>query len=182
MLTEWLTEFRRAAGDLRRQPPLVMALATTDAGGAPRARSVVCRHVTDDGGLWFASDARSEKNAHLRRRPEVEAVAWLAGSREQFRFFGRAELLTDGGDRLDLLRELSDASRAMFFWPDPGRPRTADTVAFPRSITADTPPPASFEVIVVRPIQVEHLALTGHPHRRRRWCAETGWRGEELNP
>jgi pyridoxamine 5'-phosphate oxidase len=30
--------------------------------------------------------------------------------------------------------------------------------------------------------QVELLELTGHPHRRRRWRASTGWEEETLNP
>ena len=30
--------------------------------------------------------------------------------------------------------------------------------------------------------QVELLELTGHPHRRRRWRASTGWEEEPLNP
>jgi len=29
---------------------------------------------------------------------------------------------------------------------------------------------------------VELLELTGHPHQRRRWCANQNWSEERLNP
>src|SRR4051794_28547204 len=99
MSIEWLERLRRAVATGDARPPLVGTLATADAGGAPRARSVVCREIGDDGSLWVTSDARSEKAAHLRGRPEAELVLWLPAAREQFRLFGRVELLTaEAGD------------------------------------------------------------------------------------
>ena len=185
-MIEWLDLFRRAAGDLRGPPPLIGTLATVDLWGSPRARSVVCREVGYDGSAWFTSDARSEKNDHLSRMPRAEFVCWLPVSREQFRLFGHVELISTGqgnpAERLRHWRQLTDASRAMFHWPAPGGPRVDDPAAFPAAIGAETDPPATFEVIVLRPTVVEHLRLSEHPHRRTRWRKEDGWRAAELNP
>jgi pyridoxamine 5'-phosphate oxidase len=42
--------------------------------------------------------------------------------------------------------------------------------------------PDHFQLLRVALRQVELLELLDHPHRRRRWRAETGWREEALNP
>jgi pyridoxamine 5'-phosphate oxidase len=182
---EWLIEFRRSAGELSSAKPLVATLATVDAGGSPRARSVVLRHVGGDGSLWFVSDARSDKNAQLAESNEAEIVVWLPEAREQFRFFGTVDRLgaaATGGMRLEIWRQLSDTSRALFFWPAPGTPRTQEDAAFAPTVDAATAPPGTFETLFLEPTQVEHLRLLTHPHQRRRWRIENGWEREELNP
>jgi PPOX class probable FMN-dependent enzyme len=187
MTLEWLDLFRAAVADL--DGPLIGTLATVDAAGAPRARSVVCREVGDDGSLWVTSDARSDKADHLRRRPEAELVFWRPASREQFRFVGRVELITstsgDAAARERHWRRLTDASRAMFRWPAPGRPRTThdnDAGAFPASVAPEAAVPDSFEVIVLHPTCVERLQLAPQPHRRTRWREAGGWSAEPINP
>ena len=43
--------------------------------------------------------------------------------------------------------------------------------------------PPNFELIVVRPRRVEHLQLSVHPHRRRRWMLAGNWSAAaEVNP
>jgi hypothetical protein len=54
--------------------------------------------------------------------------------------------------------------------------------AFAKSVSADMPPPASFEAIAIHPSIVEALDLNEHPHRRERWKRKGGWRRERLNP
>ena len=51
----WIEEFRKRAGE-NSAAPLVVTMATCDAGGSPRARSVVVRRIGDEGALWIASD------------------------------------------------------------------------------------------------------------------------------
>ncbi|HWE95705.1 MAG TPA: pyridoxamine 5'-phosphate oxidase family protein [Tepidisphaeraceae bacterium] len=181
---EWLTEFRRVAGDVAGGRPLVATIATVDAGCSPRARSVVVRHIGDDGSIWFVSDARSAKNAQLAADNDAEIMVWLPEAREQFRLFGTVDRLGPAltGTRMDIWRQMSDASRALFFWPAPGTPRTQDDAAFPATVDAATAPPVTFEVLFLEPLQVEHLRLLTHPHQRRRWRSDTGWEREELNP
>jgi pyridoxamine 5'-phosphate oxidase len=76
---------------------------------------------------------------------------------------------------------LSDSTRATFFWPHPGQPLNPDEL-FPDAIGPAAGPPATFEVLIIRPDQVEHLDLNPHPHRRRRWRRQTNWELENLNP
>ncbi len=181
---EWLVELSAALGTVQRNAPLIATLATVDWQGRPRARSVVCRRIADDGSLWIASDARSEKNEHAKERKQAELVVWLPQPREQFRLFGDVSVLDlsdQTGQRLELWQALTDESRALFFWPTPRMPLESNPAAFPQAIGADKAPPEAFEVIVLRPTQVERLQLQPHPHRRTRWTVEKEWRAEALN-
>ena len=181
---EWLLELSRALRDEQPAGPVVATLATVDRAGSPRARSVVCRRFADDGSAWVASDGRSGKNADVRGRAQAELVLWLPRGRVQFRLHGRVDVLAagDGTDqRLGLWRELSDAARALFFWPAPGTPRS-DRDEFRAAAGADEAPPASFEVLTLYPESVERLGLNLVPHDRRRWRRSDGWRAERLNP
>jgi PPOX class probable FMN-dependent enzyme len=182
---EWLVELSAAMGAVQRNVPLIATLATVDWQGRPRARSVVCRRLADDGSVWIASHARSEKNEHARESKLAELVIWLAQPREQFRLFGEVGVLDaedQTGGRLDLWQDLTDASRALFYWPTPGKPLEPNPAAFPPGMPADKAPPEAFEVLVLRPTQVERLQLRPHPHARTRWRAERAWTAEALNP
>lgn len=183
METPWLQPFR-AAAERESGRPIILSLATVDEAGDPQVRSVVCRRVDDGGVFWIASDARSTKHRQLATHPRAAAVAWFAETREQFRFSGSVQILgssSDSSERVDLWRTLSPETRATFFWPDPGEPRTAAGDAFPRTSDAAEPPP-SFQLLMLRPNTVDHLALTSHPHRRRRWTWDGDWAVRELNP
>jgi pyridoxamine 5'-phosphate oxidase len=144
---------------------------------------MVCRRLGDDGALWIASDSRSAKNGELSRHPNAAALAWFPATREQFRFTGNVQIIgqsTTSPERGDLWRALSPETRATFLWPDPGESRASDD-AFARSNDA-AEPPASFEVLVLRPASVDHLDLKTHPHLRRRWNCDGRWIVREINP
>jgi pyridoxamine 5'-phosphate oxidase len=114
---EWLDELRAAMEAEKLTGRLIGTLATVDAGGLPRARSVVCRRVDEKGAVWVASDARSGKNEQLRQNPHAELVVWLPTPRLQFRVQGEIRLLdakAGGDERAKLWRELSDTARALF--------------------------------------------------------------------
>jgi pyridoxamine 5'-phosphate oxidase len=162
--------------------PRIVALATVDERGRPRVRSVVCRRIEEDGTLWVASDARSAKNRHIRANPAVEVVFWLPAAREQFRLAGTASFLDDHAARERVWRELSDESRALFAWPEPGEPAEQDASAFAEGIPAGDAIPESFEVLLVHPEEVERLELRPFPHRRTRWRQDEGWRATRVNP
>jgi pyridoxamine 5'-phosphate oxidase len=182
---KWLVELSAALGAVQRNAPLIATLATVDWQGRPRARSVVCRRLADDGSVWIASDARSDKNVHAKEGKLGELVVWLPQPRQQFRLFGSLQVLdvTDPtGARLRMWQDLTDGSRALFFWPTPGASLDANPAAFPRGMPPETAPPESFEVLILRPTQVERLRLQPHPHERTRWSAEGDWAAEALNP
>ena len=184
MQTTWLEAFRRAATQ-----PLIVSLATVTVDGTPQVRSMVCRRIGDDGSLWFTSDSRSEKNRQLAANPKVSAVFYSHDLREQFRFTGIAETIsqtTAAGpqtdDRVELWRQMRPESRAMFRWPPPGSPKVRDDAEFPGR--DDEPlPPDTFHLIVLRPRVVEHLILSRHPHSRSRWTLKNAdWQLQDLNP
>lgn len=181
----WIGELRDALRSEFGPGPWVATMSTVDRDGMPHGRSVVCRRLEDDGTLWVATDARSAKNGQVRHTPRAELVFWLASRREQFRVAGYVEVLSitdDDPRRLALWNELTDATRATFFWPPPGRPREQSPFAFPLAVSADVEPPEDFELLVLDPERVEHLDLKPSPHRRRRWHADGQWEEEPLNP
>jgi PPOX class probable FMN-dependent enzyme len=184
-MSEWVDELTRALSDEFGDKPHVCTLATVDKNGAPRARSIVCRKLASDGSLWIVSDARSEKNEHLKAAPQAEAVFWLPTSRQQFRLLGSVRISNTANDpaRQETWQGLSDGARALFFWPSPGAKRIDPPGAFPEAMPASTAVPPSFELLILRPKRVDHLQLAQHPHRRRRWMLAGNWSAAaEVNP
>jgi len=162
--------------------PRIAALATVDDQATPRVRSVIVRKLTDTGDLWIASDGRSEKNHHLRRNPRAELVLYLAGRREQFRLLGQCTRHSDGTLREEAWRMIPDQTRALFLGPPPGTPRVDCDDHFLRGCPETSPIPASFELLVLAPDEVDHVRLSSWPHGRTRYRAVDGWEGRELNP
>jgi hypothetical protein len=175
-MTEWLRILTESiAAEYADRAP-VAALATTDGGGKPHVRHVVCRRIDPDGSILVTSDARSHKNQHIRANPNVELSFWLPSRREQFRIAGTMIIEIDA----TIWQSLPIATRAIFFWPFPGQPKASrETFTTPDS---DSAPPPNFEVLRLIPLEVDHLQLFFDPHRRRRWRRETEWLVEELNP
>jgi PPOX class probable FMN-dependent enzyme len=180
MLTDWLESMRAALDREFAERPRIATLATVAHDGSPRARSVVHRGIDGQGTHLFVSDARSEKNQQLRARQEAEVVYWLPTQRLQFRLRGAAT--PTAAPAREMWAQLSDATRATFFWPPPGNVRVEGMGEFPQSVPATIEPPPSFEVIVFMPMEVERLDLNPHPHDRRRWQLAHDWQEQHLNP
>jgi hypothetical protein len=53
---------------------------------------------------------------------------------------------------------------------------------YPRAVSADVLPPGTFEVLILKPAQVERLNIASFPHRRRRWRGDANWSGVDVNP
>jgi pyridoxamine 5'-phosphate oxidase len=135
------------------------------------------------GAATIATDARSDKAAHLRSNPCAELSFWLPGLRVQYRLRGAIDVNeADEAARRDLWASLSDAARALFAWPSPGQPRIDAPDAYPGGLPASAPIPDAFLPLILRPDRVERLDLRPHPHQRTRWRLATGWVPEELNP
>lgn len=185
-MSEWIGELQSALAREYGDRPQLATLATVDRSGAPRARTVVCRRVGDDGNVLIVSDGRSEKNEQIKASPQAEVVFYLPTSREQFRVLGSAKLATASPPdplRLEIWQQLSPAARAMFFWPAPGARKIDGPEAFGTEADPAAAAPPNFEVIIIRPRRVEHLQLAVHPHRRRRWMLAGKWSAAaELNP
>lgn len=122
------------------------------------------------------TDARSEKVAHAAVAPKAELMWWFAKSSEQYRVAGDLELVGAGatGDRASARKaqwgNLSDNAREQFFWPaQPGS--VVDPVAAAHArLTVPSggrdpsgsllPPPDTFLLVLLWPIQVKYLRLT----------------------
>ena len=181
---QWLDEIRSALDREFGGSSRVMVMATVDAAGAPHARCLVCRGIDDEGRVFAATDARTEKNSQLRADRRAEAVFWLPKMRAQYRVQGEVKLVAypeDEALRKEVWRGMSSESRALLFWPTPGIARASDD-AFAQAVSGDVPPPETFEVLVLQPRQVDRLSLDSVPHRRRIWRASNHWAGVDVNP
>jgi PPOX class probable FMN-dependent enzyme len=185
MAAGWLDALLESLAREFGDRPRTATLATIGRDGAPRARTVICRGIEPGGMQVFVSDARSEKNFELRKRAEAEVVYWLPSQRVQFRLKGVAAVGGAGDDmtrRVEVWRDLSDATRAMFFWPPPGNVRVEGMGEFPDRVGPEVEPPESFELIMFLPMSVERLDLNVHPHDRRRWHTSGDAAELRLNP
>ena len=182
MLRDAVERLQQALSEEFDRAPKLCTLATVDERGDPAARTVVCRRVLATGDVYVVSDSRSDKVAHVRRRPAAEIVFWLPTRRQQFRAKAEVSLVEQPQLRAAFWRELSDSSRAAYFWPQPGTPRAQEGMNFPNEIGPDTPPPEAFVVLLLRLREIEFLDLKPHPHDRRRWQLAHDWQEERLNP
>jgi pyridoxamine 5'-phosphate oxidase len=161
-----------------------LQLATVAHDGTPRVRTLVFRGWADGACLDLLTDSRSAKAADLAAEAAVELCWLLPRARSQFRLRGRRLTLPaalDDRERQRHWRQLTPAGRALWGWPAPGAPFEPDA-SFPSELGDAEPVPASFVLLRLEISLVELLELGGHPHRRRRWRAATGWREEPLNP
>jgi pyridoxamine 5'-phosphate oxidase len=154
------------------------------ADGTPRIRTLVFRGWAEAAVLDLLTDGRSAKVAELNQQPAVELGWLLPKARCQFRLRGSLRTLPaeeEARETQRLWQALSPSGRALWGWPQPGAPLQAG-VAFPTELTDDLPIPEHFQLLRIGLTQVELLELCDHPHRRRRWCQEDGWREHGLNP
>jgi PPOX class probable FMN-dependent enzyme len=166
-------------------------LATIRGDGRPANRTVVFRgFLGETEAITIVTDMRTEKVRDLAATPWAEACWYFPMTREQFRLGGRARVVgEDAGDeadrraRLDAWRSLADATRQSFTWPTPGEARDPSS-PFVGATPDPEAPPATFGLIVLEPVEVDHLELDGNPQNR--WAFrrdEDGrWSGREINP
>ncbi|MBH8563298.1 pyridoxamine 5'-phosphate oxidase family protein [Nostoc sp. CENA67] len=180
---------------LHRNRSLVYArylqLATIGANNRPANRTVVFRgFLQDTNQLKFVTDSRSEKADHIQQQPWAEICWYFPNTREQFRINGCLTLV--GSDnhpnlqpaRITSWQELSDAGRIQFAWPHPGKPRDATPEAFAPPPPNPTQPLANFCLLLLDPMQVDHLELRGEPQNRKIYQRDENqqWSSKEVNP
>ena len=86
--------------------------------------------------------------------------------------------------RITTWQELSDAARLQFVWPDPGKSRVKEQAAFEPPPPDPTQPLANFCLLLLDPVQVDHLELKGEPQNRYLYCLDEQqeWSSQEINP
>ena len=145
-----------------------MQLATVDALGCPRNRSVVFRGFGPTSELLVLTDARSRKMAELQAQSTAEICWYLAATREQFRLQVRCALHGAGAQGVW-------ASLRTELWQARGARGQAEWLgAVPASALAEAVD--DFVLLVCEVQQAEHLQLRTDPHTEVVWQrAGAGW-------
>ncbi|WP_373527463.1 Npun_F5749 family FMN-dependent PPOX-type flavoprotein [Nostoc sp.] len=192
-LAPWRSAIAHA---LHRNRSLVYArylqLATVQGGDRPANRTVVFRGFLEDTNqLKFISDRRSAKADQIQQQPWAEICWYFPNTREQFRITGCLTLVSSDDFhqhlqpvRISMWQELSDAARLQFAWPDPGKPRIKEAEAFEPPAPDAVQPVPNFCLLLLDPVQVDHLELRGEPQNRWLYCRDDQqeWSSQEINP
>jgi pyridoxamine 5'-phosphate oxidase len=207
MLAPWRPALARA---LHRNRALANSryaqLATVSVEGRPANRTIVFRGFSEDksaedksaeltaaeltaakNSLKFISDQRSEKVPQLQQNPWAELCWYFPKTREQFRILGQVQIVDAQtadrrqADRHHTWHNLSDAARSQFAWPNPGSDRV--TAGFETAPPDPLTPLPDFCLLLLDPVQVDHLELRGAPQNRYLYTlAEGKWSVREVNP
>jgi pyridoxamine 5'-phosphate oxidase len=192
-LAPWRSAIAHA---LHRNRSLVYArylqLATLQANGRPANRTLVFRGFLEDTNqLKFITDSRSAKVDQIQQQPWAEICWYFPNTREQFRISGCLTLVSgDDSDqnlqpaRIAMWQELSDAARLQFAWPHPGKLRVENPEAFAPPAPEPVQPGSNFCLLLLDPVQVDHLELRGEPQNR--WLyhrdEQQEWSSQAINP
>ncbi len=192
-LAPWRSLLARALHKNRSLPyARYFQLATVRADGRPANRTVVFRGFLDDTNqVKIITDSRSQKACQIEQQSWGEACWYFPQTREQFRLAGQLTLV--GADYPDpalkkarqiTWQDLSDAARLQFAWPDPGQERTEDDAAFSPPPPDPEQPLPNFCLLLLEPVQVDHLELRGDPQNR--WIYHRNsfhdWFKQAVNP
>jgi PPOX class probable FMN-dependent enzyme len=192
-LAPWRSLLARALHKNRKLPHArYFQLATIRTDGRPANRTVVFRGFLDDTNqLKIITDSRSQKVDQIEDKPWGEACWYFPESREQFRLAGQLTLVrADHPDqslraaRKTTWQELSDPARLQFAWPHPGEARTDNNGAFsPPSPDPEQPIP-NFCLLLLEPMEVDHLELRGDPQNRWLYYRNSSqeWSKQAVNP
>jgi PPOX class probable FMN-dependent enzyme len=140
--------------------------------------------------LQFTTDLRSAKVDQLQRLPSAEACWYFPTTREQFRLLGQTHLV--GFDhpnpawlraRLEVWRALPPETRLTFAGNAPGSARREAGPVRAKAIDLSTPL-QTFGLLLLDPVQVDHLQLASSPHARQVYARAAGgsWSSRAINP
>lgn len=190
-LAPWRSPLARALHRNRSLPyARYVQLATVRADGKPANRTIVFRGMLDPGnGLQFITDRRSEKIDQIQQQCWGEVCWYFPKTREQLRLLGTLTVVCAEDDtplqqaRLHLWQSISEAARLQFAWPPSGEPRSPAAAFTPPPPDPLTPLP-TFCLLLLDPMQVDHLELRGEPQNRDRYHRDDEgiWRVMSVNP
>lgn len=152
-----------------------LQLATVDAEGQPRNRTVVFRGFGPDSEVLLLTDRRSAKWGEMRREPRGELAWYLPVTREQFRLTVQLTALGDGCSE-------PWAGIRQQLWDERGPQGQGDWLdAVPQA--ALPAPVADFILLVCQVVAADHLDLRPARQRQQRYrrCGQD-WRSESLSP
>jgi pyridoxamine 5'-phosphate oxidase len=188
-LAPWRSPLARA---LHRNRALAYAryvqLATVRPNGHPANRTIVFRgFLPDTNQLRFIVDRRSDKIDQIHTQPWAEICWYFPKTREQFRLSGTLTLVPADDPNESLLKarrmmwhDLSDAARSQYAWAPPGQPKIEPLVSGAMDVIEPHP---NFCLLLLEPVQVDHLELRGEPQNRFLYLQDQeDWTKEEVNP
>lgn len=192
-LAPWRSLIVRALHQNRSLPySRYFQLATVGVDNRPANRTVVFRgFVEDTNQLKIITDSRSQKAVQIAQQPWGEACWYFPKTREQFRLAGRLTLIkADYPDpvlknaRQATWQDLSDAARLQFAWPHSGKARFEDQEAFSPPPPNPEQPLSNFCLLLLEPLQVDHLELRGEPQNRWLYYQDSckDWIKQAVNP
>ncbi|NJL87770.1 MAG: pyridoxamine 5'-phosphate oxidase [Leptolyngbyaceae cyanobacterium SM1_1_3] len=168
-----------------------LQLATLRCDQRPANRTVVFRgFLAETNRLQFVTDSRSDKIEQIEQNPWGEGCWYFVKTREQFRLLGKLTVVGPVHAEADLLaarqkiwQQLSDSARNQFVWPQPGAPRS-QSQAFETQPPAPERPLSNFCLLLLTPLEVDHLELRGEPQNRYHYFLHhvKGWSEREINP
>lgn len=169
----------------RRSPFHTPTLATVDALGWPRARTVVLRAASRDGAsLRIHCDRRSRKAAEVAATARAALHAYDPAAKIQIRVEGEATLHTDDAVADAAWAGAQAMSRIGYgIEPAPGTALPAGgAYALPEN-EATAAGRAHFGALVLRAERLDFLVLDRRGHRRAAWERDgTRWSGRWLAP
>lgn len=189
MLAPWRSPLAQALECNRQPNARYLQLATIRENNRPANRTVVFRgFYADTDQLKFVVDARSQKIIQIEQQPWAEACWYFPQTREQFRISGSLTLVPESHPdsalqqaRQITWQQLSDAARIQYTWSEPGKPRANS--ALERSPPDLVQPLPNFCLLLLQPLQVDHLELHGEPHNRAIYCRNGNqWSVQVINP
>lgn len=194
-LTPWRSPLARA---LHLNRSLVYAryfqLATIGNNGYPANRTVVFRGFLEETNqIKIITDSRSQKASQIKDHPQGEICWYFPKSREQFRFQGLLTLVTGEDVELQPARwrvwqDISLAARSQFFGAAPGELQAMGGEVMKggeiEKVERDTiAPSANFCLLLLDPIEVDHLELRGDRQNRHQYLWNgTNWIMTLINP
>jgi pyridoxamine 5'-phosphate oxidase len=191
-LTPWRSPLARALHRNRSQPhSRYFQLATVQDNGRPANRTVVFRGFLNDTNLLkIITDSRSQKFDQILQQPWGEVCWYFTDTREQFRLSGKLALIDSNSTEPTMQKarqitwqDISDNARIQFAWPHPG-----DIRANPESFSPAQPDPThplpNFCLLLLDPVQVDHLELRGEPQNRWSYVRDEShkWSTIAINP
>lgn len=166
-------------------------LCTTDAAGAPHARTVVLRDFSArDRRLLTYSDRRAAKVAHLRLQPATTWLFWDRGQGLQIRLTGATRLLPEEAARR-IWDDLPPDRRTDYAAdPAPGTPVREATDGIPDDFASNSREAtdryfANFAILQTTIEQADILRLSDDGHRRAVFNYDStagDWRGGWVIP
>tara|TARA_B100000579_G_C22681448_1_gene780502 strand:- start:44 stop:586 length:543 start_codon:yes stop_codon:yes gene_type:complete len=155
-------------------------LATLGIDNKPKVRTVVFRDWSDLYEMIIFTDIRSQKYNEIKANKSSEICWFFRKSNCQFRFSGSAKIDL-GNDRDHYWEKLSENSKSMWGWPNPGDHFENDQISYLRN-KQNYNQFDNFSLLKINITHVEQLILEVPIHKRRRWIRKNEWIEEQINP